>query len=389
MKIIVLGSYYSDNLGDGVICECVARQLQNRYPQAEVTICDLLDRNSFQKEKGISMRLLSERRLHLVLRRLVTKWGFIDKQHLSSASRLHDHMGQVQRVCSRKCDLAVFAGGQMFMDSYALIVKAYVEGFAVQGVPVLMNACGTGPTYSPRVRAELSQALMNPQVKWISTRDDGDAIERYYLQGEKRVDITYDPALWSSELYQVSKDRNAVEIGLGILYPDTEQISPRRAARFWWRLICQLEREGVVWRMFVNGGVGDLTFAHWVYHHLPASCRRRPFEDCMAAVPVQPEELLSTIAQFAGIISFRLHSHIIASSLDVPSVAVVWDDKLNFFFEKIGHPERCVYVTDAPEQVLIRLRQAMREGCPRDLLEKQKQYAGRLLLRAVESELRR
>ena len=44
MKILVLGAYHSPNLGDPVICDCVADILRRRYPEAEVCCHDLVNR---------------------------------------------------------------------------------------------------------------------------------------------------------------------------------------------------------------------------------------------------------------------------------------------------------------------------------------------------------
>ena len=93
------------------------------------------------------------------------------------------------------------------------------------------------------------------------------------------------------------------------------------------------------------------------------------------------------LAGFQSIISFRLHSHIIAASLDIPSVGVVWDDKLRFFFQKTGHEERCCTVSDKPETVLKKLQIAENEGYDRLLLEKQKNDSANLLFDMISSEI--
>ena len=95
--------------------------------------------------------------------------------------------------------------------------------------------------------------------------------------------------------------------------------------------------------------------------------------------PECPKELVNLIGQFKSIVSFRLHSHIIAAALDVPSIALVWDQKLRFYFEKIGHGERCMTIKQDSKEVISRLHRAEEEGYDRSLIERQKRYADNLL----------
>ena len=91
-------------------------------------------------------------------------------------------------------------------------------------------------------------------------------------------------------------------------------------------------------------------------------------------VPKRPDELVAMIAGFKSIVSFRLHSHIIAAALDVPSIALVWDGKLRFYFEKIGHGERCMTVDADPDEVIKRLDRAETEGYDRRMIEDRKKW---------------
>ncbi|MCR5294929.1 MAG: polysaccharide pyruvyl transferase family protein [Lachnospiraceae bacterium] len=379
MKILVLGSYYSDNLGDGLLCECAAWRLGLHFPEAEIEIFDLLDRKSFGRKAGVSMRQLNVNRRRLILRRLVSKYRIVDKQLLSSAIRMEDNRAAIERAREAACDLAVFAGGQLLMDSYALIMEAYLRVFEEKGVPVFLNACGTGPSVSREVRERLGAALLSPNVRLISCRDDVSLLNRLYLKGKREAVESFDPALWCGPRYGLEKNAGSRVIGLGVMYPDTERISARQAASFWLRLIGLLEERGVRWKLFVNGGVSDLCFAE----HICGRLGRRP-EDCMAAIPSKPGELPEVIAQFRGIISFRLHSHIAAASLGIPSAAICWDDKVRFFFRKIGCPERCLTHRDRPERVLEALEAALWEGVDASVIEEGRRFQDGLLCGRIE-----
>lgn len=376
MRLLVLGSYYSSNLGDGVICECVAARLKQHFPEAEVKIMDLMAREGFAPAQEHPMEHLRKREERKLLRKWATRLGW-DKTYSHECYCMDTEAAHFEKLGAEECDAVIFAGGQMFMDSYALRLESVVNSQAKRGVPILFNACGAGPAYSRKISARLKKALGDPCVKWVSTRDDTAAIDGTYLSGGRSAESTFDPALWSGEVYGITKAQSGV-VGLGVMYP--YNVDFYAACRFWEKLIPELERRGVRWKMFVNGSGTDVAFARYIHSRIPGLLS---FESCLAAVPGTPRELMQTVAGFESIISFRLHSHIIAASLDIPSVALVWDGKLNFFFEKIGHPERCCTPKDSPEKVLAALDRAREEGYDQKLLEEQKQFADRLLYRAV------
>ena len=66
---------------------------------------------------------------------------------------------------------------------------------------------------------------------------------------------------------------------------------------------------------------------------------------------------------------------------------MVWSEKLPFFFEKIGHKERCLSVKDRPETVLAALARAKEEGYDRNLIREQASFAEDQLVRAIHDVL--
>src|SRR5690606_25962164 len=60
------------------------------------------------------------------------------------------------------------------------------------------------------------------------------------------------------------------------------------------------------------------------------------------------------ISKFSVVIAARLHANIIAYSLDIPSIGLVWNDKLTFFGNKIGVPERFIPTEHLSAENIIR-----------------------------------
>lgn len=385
MKILVLGVYYARNLGDAVICDCAAAQLRVHFPDAEILVRDIRSRSAFLPESEPDMKTMKRRRFRAALRNAATRFFFLDKEYDHHAYRLSQDTNYIDSLCRDHFDLVVFAGGQLFQDGFALQISRFVSHFEKSGTPVFFNACGTGPAVSPKIRKELSRALASPCVKLISTRDNADLIARKYLSGSAQAICVSDPGLFAAETYGIEKNADSDVIGLGIMHAASIDLDSQ--SRFWAALIRTLEQKSIRWKLFVNGSAADVAYARHVFAQVPGV--NRTFEECFAALPENPEDLVRCIAQFHSLISFRLHSHVIAASLGIPSVALVWDEKLRFFFRQLGHPERCLTVKDTPAAVLSRLADAQSEGYDVPALELQKKNSMAVLFDAMEAEIKK
>lgn len=371
MKLLVLGAYDSCNLGDGIICRCTAALIQKRFPTAEVEIRDLLRRDRRMPKAEPSPEALKKRWFYEKARSLASRAG-IDRVLRNEQARVESYRTYIQSVCAEDYDAVIFAGGQLLMDRYALFLEQYVHAFAKRQIPVLFNACGVGPMDSRGIYPRLKAVLQSPSVGFLSCRDHVALInERFSPHVAAR--FAADPALWTGEVFGIQ--RNASDtVGLGMMYPWGMDVN--RVVRFWRKLIVELDRRNTSWRIFTNGDPADIAFAKIVLNGSG--------EEKICARDTEPEGLVRTIGQFRSIISFRLHSHIVACALDIPSVAMVWDDKLPIFFDALRHKERCLTVRESPECVLSALTQAEAEGYDRQRVQDLAEASRTLLLQALE-----
>ena len=110
-------------------------------------------------------------------------------------------------------------------------------------------------------------------------------------------------------------------------------------------------------------------------------------EDVIATRPQIPKELVKIISQYNSIISFRLHSHIIAYSLEIPSIAIAWDNKVNFFFKDIGYSERCKRIDSDPEEIVLNLLESMKKPYISKQKIKQMNHTLDTLINAVDNNI--
>ena len=375
MRILVLGWYYSSNLGDAVICECTARLLQNHYPQAEITIRDLAGRTGFPARSPQNLDEVKRLCRRQRLRNAAVRLGW-DKQLSHEQWCLNQSLPQMDAVTAGEWDLAVYAGGQLFMDSLALYVEHTVRDLEKRNIPVIFNACGTGPSVSPAIQQRLAKALMASNVRLVSCRDGVDIINGW-CAGKVAVS-TDDAALWTDVCYGKQAERSNI-VGLGVLCPHS--LSQKKTAAFWRRLIRELDAAQIRWKLFTNGDEKDMTFARTLLDG-------RPEAEFLCPAPEKPEELVSLIGSFRSIIGFRLHSHIIAASLGIPSVAMIWDQKLPRFFEKMDLPGRCFTIRASGRAVLAALRAAEQTPPSAELVAKHRNAARNLLLDSADEILR-
>ncbi len=387
MNILILGAYDSVNLGDPVICECVAAMLQRNFPDAHITIRDVISRDRHRAFSDIGIKTLEKRRIKMNICRFSSRYLGIDLTLRTETNRFNANRRHLEQIFNVPCDLVVFAGGQMFMDRYALFLEACILHFQKQGIPVILNACGTGPAHSRTIAKRLKHALMQDCVKHISCRDDVHKVNLLYLEKNKKAIPTYDAALSSYVVYTNAYNKEETHtkdtVGLGVIYPNG--VSFHKSLRFWRRVIRQLEKQNIPWKIFSNGDSIDLEFARKILSTMPEFSGLE--DTCICPRDVEPEGLVHTISEFSSLISFRLHSHIIAASLDIPTVAIVWDEKVPFFFKKIGCSERCFTVDASAEEVVLALHQAKKKGYDRTLLTKQAAHSEKQLVDAVRRVL--
>lgn len=382
MKIAVIGLYYASNLGDAVICDNVAYLLKKEIPSATIDVIDIEGKSEFPKQYRTSIRVMIRRKMRLEREYRETKqnikdwvyhWNQID---VGSEERqlFYDRLGE------NGYDVVVFAGGQLFMDWLSVDICEILKRFEEKNIPVYFNACGAGFAISENIRKLLSTHLQKDHIKMISSRDDVELIKTRYLENQGQVIKTYDPALWTKETYGIENAKEDV-LGLGIMY--SSHASLWKITRFWVRLIRELDKRQVKWKMFCNGAKEDYDYGCFVLKLLG----KRP-EDYICEYASTPRELVSQISKFKSIISFRLHSHIIATALDIPAVAIVWDDKLRFFYRNLKHEERCKTIMDKPGDVLKAWELAETQGYDSDLIQKQKEFAKELLVNAIAGEFK-
>lgn len=266
-------------------------------------------------------------------------------------------------------DAVIFAGGgiikcrnEMF-DKYIVDILKETDKY---GIPTFFNAVGVeGFDPSDERCLALKDALNSDCIKGITVRDDIGTLTSHYITNKNiRLKSVVDSAVWSDKVYGRLTDRKSEYIGLGIardkLFTDygIEKADREFLLDFWKGVAERLESEGFKWIIFTNGLNSDEAFADEVLRYIGHGEK--------AAQPQNAEELIALIRNLKGMIACRMHANIIAYSFRIPSVGLIWNDKLKYWGEKIGYPERYLDGNSLdPEDTVNALKTALSQGCSR------------------------
>lgn len=244
-------------------------------------------------------------------------------------------------------DAIIFAGGGLIKfrqeNLYRQVSEIIMEAQRYR-IPVFLNSVGVEGYDAKDERCLLLQEALNqPCVKMISVRDDIETLKNNYIKNARiRMKEVFDPAIWTAQTFHIQKKKNTGRkcIGLGVarenLFVDygNPEINGACLIQLWKEIVFLLEQRGYEWVIFTNGLDQDEQFAKRVLEEIGHGTKEQ--------APVNAMELVQQIAHLDGMIACRMHSNIIAYALEIPSVGLVWNSKMNFFGEKTGYEERYI-----------------------------------------------
>lgn len=220
-----------------------------------------------------------------------------------------------------------------------LLVSEYAEK---HGKKVAYNAIGRAGKFDERDFGStiLKRALQSPSVDYVSARDNLEAVQA--CAGSKhQVKLLADSAFWMREAYGITGNPTREKIGIGLIRGNSlTGYGSDFGGKDWIALFADIARElrsrGYDFEFFTNGLPGDTKVGKQVLKQLDLD------DSYLVERPVDDEILVKTINSYKAIITCRMHSSIAAFTLDVPSVILSWNDKVEKLMEIIGYPERAI-----------------------------------------------
>lgn len=378
LRILVCGVPNNANLGDEIISDCVERLLGRVCPECEIERFDILGaRRRYPERKhssGTWKRLL---RLYLPppIRRIVAVGSTI----LVKFPRI---IGEAANI--RRSNIILFGGGQLLLDNQGVfpLCLSLTILLSRKNTQFAFFACGASGQWSILSRSALRYAAKRRCFIFAGFRDIQSLTVARELLGSciPTARVVPDPALLARETYQMSTtNSNRKRLGLGIAHPrelnmflnnEPVRISLISARQFYKQLALQLADSicaDVV--LFCNGALEDWHFLELVAGDLR---RERPslnFE--VVERPSSGRELVALLASMNVILAHRLHAHVVAFSLGVPSIAFLWDQKVASFFEMTGKESRVFLETLSSVPAIVQCAQELLESSPEHSVQPQ------------------
>lgn len=404
LKIAMCGLVKSENLGEMFIARSLEYLIADGAKQENVDVeyveVDLLGRN----DEIIEVEDARERRL-------LNYYGYSEKGRLTEQVFLYlQRKGRqakskaVQNAISRArhlmwklgrnyrkrlasyfdmklkgVDYIVIDGAGLLEYSYneyhwsLLLISEYAEK---HGLEVVYNAIGRAGAFDERDFGSkiLKRAIQSPAVKYVSARDNVEAVQA--CAGPKhQVKLLADSAFWMKEAYGIDTSVERTKIGIGLIRGNSLQgYGVKFTAKDWTTLFAgiatTLRDRGYEFEFFTNGLPGDIKLGKRVLERLGLD------DSYMVERPVDDEVLVDTINGYRALVTCRMHSSIAAFTMNVPSVILSWNDKVEKLMEIVGYPERAIKQKDFdPVFVVDAMEKALSEGIDDKLLQAMKNKA--------------
>ena len=392
-RVVLFNVAYSENVGDGVIAECMAHALRARG--AEVAIRDLSGRGDYG-ERTVRARTLVLALLNALPRPI--------RRRLVRA-RLERTMNALEPdwdAVLSGADLAVIGGGNLFQDdglNFPIKVAAAARACARNGVPVRVHAVGVAGGWSSEAR-ELFAAIDACDLRGASVRD-AESADAWREEGACGVaaQVVRDPGLLAEALLPCAGDEGKEgdggppAVGLGVLHPTVAAHHAHRGAmiggaELFGSLAERMMERGWRVRLFSNGARDDHALAERVLSMARFEDARRDGRIELLPRPRTATDLVGQVAGLDGLIAHRLHALIVATGLGVPAVGLPWDDKVRRFFASIDRPGDVARPGMVPAAVAALLARVMAAGADddRSRLVREARGAVEALLEPVSGE---
>lgn len=336
-KLVFVGLYDEKNLGDPVIAHCTEWLYSGCLPDGfgiEKLCLDYIEHHGLTLPHRIARKMLRLLRL--------------DSDKYNDAAMQEEYTRYFKEHIEG-ADLIIVVGGGLIKYSYQYFfagISGLLDAADLYGIPVVFNAVGIEGYDAANPRCvRLKSALHKRALRHITTRDDIETLRNLYFDGNPSIPClkVADPAVWAAEAYGVTKkESNLVGIGIGraeLFHDNGKVYSGEQFFNFYCRLVEELSGQGFSVELFTNGLEYDNEFAYKICEEL----KRRTII-VKLRTPQVPEEMLNIISSYRYILAARLHSCIVAYSLDIPAIGFVWNDKLKLWGKNIGADELFIEV---------------------------------------------
>ena len=251
-------------------------------------------------------------------------------------------------------------------------------------IPVVYNAIGHSGAFDEHDYrySILQQALQASSVKYVSARDSLDIVQNC-VGNKLKVKLLADAAFWCREAYKIELPKGK-KIGVGLIRGDALlRYNIGFDEEAWINLFVnigkELQRRNYEFFFFTNGMPVDYKLGKAVIERMGLN------DDFLIERPRKASELLNTISECQALITCRMHSSIAGFSMNIPSVVLSWNKKIDKYMDIIGYANRAINLNDFQVDYIIdSMERAIQEGLGNDVILEMKNKARESVLDYIE-----
>lgn len=388
MRVGLLNVKFSPNLGDGLLAECMEKELAARGGVSKVVSIDLVGRLAYG-QGGVRNRETAIRVLG-AMPRPVRRLAASSVLKMLVARKLRPHW----REAMKDLDVVVLGGGNLIADhdlNFPIKIAGALELAAAARLPVAVFGVGVSHDWSRAAQAYLDRAFGKVRLVHAAVRDEM-SVELWRDRFTYPVTICRDPGLLASRHFAPrGRSGGAPRVGLGLTdpvalsYHGGAVIDEPQFTDWYAQLAHGLVQRGCEVVLFNNGSPEDRAYlrrASQVIRAQAPAVRVEPdFRD--------PAELSGFISSLDLLLAHRLHACIAAYSFGVPHLGFDWDAKMRGFFTAVGRGQFLVEAVRTPaDGVLALADEALRAGVDAAVREAVLADASQDIVRLHEALLR-
>lgn len=302
------------------------------------------------------IRICFDRLLTVALKNL----GYTDDDYVID----NMHIKEIDEEKVASADLIFFSGGAMFgfnnLGSFDAI-DAITSLADEKGIPVVFSSLGINNMHAnDESGARLNAILRRKCVRAMSVRETVDAFTPFTEGCGFEVVSVCDPAVWTKHIYrnevlEIKKAKTHRLVGLnvvrgGLFKANDKKWTLDNEAAYFGGLVKLFDEKGIDYRFFTNGSVLDNNSMAYIARQIGVS-------DDKLISPDSTREVVRAIAGFDTVLAIRMHSAIISYALDIPSIDMVWNEKIPYFYQNIGYPDRALEMEYCTPEVVLRMTQ--------------------------------
>ena len=271
-------------------------------------------------------------------------------------------------------DVVMFGGAPLINYRYQVFYErtaATIDLAQELDTPVFLSSIGVESYDEDDPRCQRIKTALNQEcVKRISTRDGFDLLEKYRDRESLPIDKASDPAVFAKWVFRDIAHRKAEgekkKIGIFVIRHNAFEdngldFTWKQAADMWCGLAKELEKRGYDYEFLTSGHYADEVMLYGLDSNYGI-----PSSRCVTTVNYL-EDLIGHLSEYDAIVTCRLHPSILAYSMGIPSVSLLWNPKVRGFYDSTGYSDRIIELMDFDaETIADRAEAALKQGVRND-----------------------